>query len=181
MNLTFSELSLVLLVGPAGCGKSTFARRHFRPTEVVSSDFFRGLVCDDENNQAASRDAFELLHEVVARRLAWRRFTVVDATNLQRHALQLGPDAGSVERVERTGTQGRPGDARQQGEHAVDVHRVGLDQPMAEKMKPEIDVVHVDGLVGQGHDLRPDRHDLDLPNVVPVGVAGEVIGGMAGQ
>ncbi len=83
MKLTFSELTLVLLVGPAGCGKSTFARRHFRPTEVVSSDFFRGLVCDDENNQAASRDAFELVHEVVARRLAWRRFTVVDATNLQ--------------------------------------------------------------------------------------------------
>jgi protein phosphatase len=83
MNLTIPELSLVLLVGPSGCGKSTFARRHFRPSEVISSDFFRGMVCDDEGEQAASKDAFELLHQVVARRLAWKRFTVVDATNLQ--------------------------------------------------------------------------------------------------
>src|SRR5215475_3279481 len=86
MKLTVPELSLVLLVGPSGCGKSTFARKHFRPTEVVSSDYFRGVVCDDEGNQAASRDAFELLHEAVARRLKWRRLTVVDATNVQADA-----------------------------------------------------------------------------------------------
>src|SRR5262249_37784671 len=72
--------------GPSGCGKSTFARKHFRPTEVVSSDFFRGVVCDDEGNQAASRDAFDLVHEAVARRLKWRRLTVVDATNVQADA-----------------------------------------------------------------------------------------------
>jgi protein phosphatase len=83
VKLTIPELSLVLLVGPSGCGKSTFARKHFLPTEVLSSDFFRGLVCDDEGNQACSRDAFELLHAAVARRLAWKRVTVVDATNLQ--------------------------------------------------------------------------------------------------
>src|SRR5262249_49421465 len=83
MKLTIPELSLVLLVGPSGSGKSTFARKHFRPTEVVSSDFFRGLVCDDTGNQAASRDAFELVHLTVAKRLAWGRFTVVDATNVQ--------------------------------------------------------------------------------------------------
>jgi protein phosphatase len=82
MLLTFPELSLVLLVGPSGCGKSTFARRHFRPTEIVSSDHYRGVVCDDEANQEASKDAFDLLHQVVARRLEWMRFTVVDATNL---------------------------------------------------------------------------------------------------
>jgi protein phosphatase len=86
MQLTIPELSLVLLVGPSGCGKSTFARRHFRPTEVLSSDFFRGLVCDDETNQAASAPAFELLHQTAARRLAWRRFTVVDATNVRAEA-----------------------------------------------------------------------------------------------
>jgi protein phosphatase len=83
MKLTIPELSLVLLVGPSGCGKSTFARRHFRPTEVLSSDYFRGLVCDDEQNQAASRPAFDLLHQVAAKRLEWRRFTVIDATNVQ--------------------------------------------------------------------------------------------------
>jgi polynucleotide kinase-phosphatase len=83
MKLTLPELSLVLLVGPTGCGKSTFARKHFRPTEVVSSDFFRAMVSDDENNQAASKDAFELLHLAAAKRLAGRRFTVIDATNVQ--------------------------------------------------------------------------------------------------
>jgi polynucleotide kinase-phosphatase len=83
MKLTVPELSLVVLVGPSGSGKSTFARKHFRPTEVLSSDFFRGLVSDDEGNQSANKDAFELLHQAVAKRLAWRRLTVVDATNLQ--------------------------------------------------------------------------------------------------
>src|SRR4051794_25809454 len=86
VRLVLPESSLVLLVGPSGCGKSTFARRRFAPTEVVSSDHYRAVVCDDATNQAASRDAFAILHEVVACRLAWRRFTVVDATNLKAEA-----------------------------------------------------------------------------------------------
>jgi protein phosphatase len=86
MKITVPELCLVALVGPSGSGKSTFARRHFRPTEVLSSDFFRGLVADDENDQSASKDAFELLHAVAARRLARRRFTVIDATNVKPEA-----------------------------------------------------------------------------------------------
>lgn len=86
MKLNIPELSLVLLIGPSGCGKSTFARRHFAPTEVVSSDRIRGMVCDDEASQAVSQDAFELLHDLVARRLKWRRFTVVDATNVKAEA-----------------------------------------------------------------------------------------------
>ena len=85
-RLVLPESSLVLLVGPSGCGKSTFARQRFLPTEVVSSDHFRAVVCDDEGNQAASQDAFTLIHEVVACRLAWRRFTVIDATNLKAEA-----------------------------------------------------------------------------------------------
>ena len=83
MNLCLPELALVLLVGPSGSGKSTFARRHFKPTEILSSDFCRGLVRDNENDQAASRDAFDVLHLVAARRLTAGRLTVVDATNLQ--------------------------------------------------------------------------------------------------
>src|SRR4051794_26344754 len=83
MRISIPELSLVLLVGPSGCGKSTFARRHFRPTEIVSSDHYRAVVTDDESAQHASRDAFELVHHVVEKRLLWRRFTVVDATNLK--------------------------------------------------------------------------------------------------
>lgn len=86
MKLILPELSLVALVGPSGCGKSTFARKHFRPTEILSSDFFRALVSDDENNQAASKDAFELLYAAVAKRLSRRLLTVIDATNLQRAA-----------------------------------------------------------------------------------------------
>ena len=69
MNITIPELSLVVLIGPSGCGKSSFARAHFKPTEVLSSDFCRGLVSDDENAQAATKDAFEVLHFVARRDL----------------------------------------------------------------------------------------------------------------
>jgi protein phosphatase len=83
MRLTIPELSLVVLVGPSGAGKSTFARRHFRPTEILSSDACRGLVCDDENDQAATGDAFAVLHFIAERRLVAGRLTVVDATSVQ--------------------------------------------------------------------------------------------------
>ncbi|WP_335939230.1 polynucleotide kinase-phosphatase [Streptomyces sp. PTD5-9] len=83
ITLPVTDLSLVVLVGASGSGKSTFARRHFRPTQVVSSDFCRGLVADDENDQSASRDAFDVLHTIVGKRLAAGRLTVVDATNVQ--------------------------------------------------------------------------------------------------
>jgi protein phosphatase len=86
MNIKIPKLSLVVLIGPSGSGKSTFARKHFLPTEVLSSDFCRGLVCDDENDQAATTDAFELLHYVAAKRLARGRIVVVDATNVQPEA-----------------------------------------------------------------------------------------------
>ncbi|MFE6483313.1 polynucleotide kinase-phosphatase [Streptomyces sp. NPDC057757] len=81
--LPVTDLSLVVLVGASGSGKSTFARRHFRPTEVISSDFCRGLVADDENDQSASGDAFDVLHYIAGKRLAAGRRTVVDATNVQ--------------------------------------------------------------------------------------------------
>src|SRR5689334_3772056 len=77
-------MALVVLIGASGSGKSTFAARHFAPTQVLSSDSFRGLVADDENDQAASRDAFEALHFVAGKRLTAGRVTVVDATNVQR-------------------------------------------------------------------------------------------------
>ncbi|WP_413103630.1 polynucleotide kinase-phosphatase [Streptomyces sp. Inha503] len=77
------DLSLVVLVGTTGSGKSTFAGRHFRPTQVVSSDVCRGLVADDENDQSATPDAFDLLHYIAGKRLAAGRLTVVDATNVR--------------------------------------------------------------------------------------------------
>ena len=85
-TITIPELALVVLVGPSGCGKSTFARKHFKQTEVLSSDFCRALVSDDENNQAATKDAFEVLHFIAAKRLAAGKLTVVDATNVQPEA-----------------------------------------------------------------------------------------------
>jgi len=83
MRLIVPEYSLVVLVGTSGSGKSTFARRHFAPTEVLSSDFCRGLVSDDENDQTATADAFAVLQFVASRRLARGRLVVVDATNVQ--------------------------------------------------------------------------------------------------
>ncbi|MFE6183234.1 polynucleotide kinase-phosphatase [Streptomyces sp. NPDC056465] len=82
-TLPVTDLSLVVLVGASGSGKSTFARKNFKPTEIISSDFCRGLVADDENDQSASRDAFDVLHYIAGKRLAAGRLTVVDATNVQ--------------------------------------------------------------------------------------------------
>jgi protein phosphatase len=81
-TLSIPELALVLLVGASGSGKSTFAHRHFRTTEILSSDFFRGMVADDETDQSATGDAFDVLHYVLDKRLGAGRLTVVDATNV---------------------------------------------------------------------------------------------------
>src|ERR1041385_7710937 len=86
MHIPIPNLSLVVLIGPSGSGKSTFARKHFLPTEVLSSDACRGMVGDDENDQAVTKDAFEVLHYIAGKRLARGRLTVVDATNVQPEA-----------------------------------------------------------------------------------------------
>ena len=83
MNIAVPELCLIALVGPSGSGKSVFASRHFRPTEVVSSNACRAMVSDDANDQAATPDAFALLNFIAATRLRAGRLTVIDATNVQ--------------------------------------------------------------------------------------------------
>lgn len=83
MEIKIPKLCLVVLIGASGCGKSTFAKKHFLPTEVVSSDYCRALVCDDENNQRATPAAFEVLNLITRKRLAVGRLTVIDATNVQ--------------------------------------------------------------------------------------------------
>src|ERR1700733_15297096 len=82
-TIEIPELALVALVGASGSGKSTFARSHFLPTEILSSDFFRGLVSDDENDQASTHDAFDALYYILEKRLARGKLTVVDATNVR--------------------------------------------------------------------------------------------------
>ncbi|GAB3588776.1 polynucleotide kinase-phosphatase [Hymenobacter daeguensis] len=137
-TLKVPELSLILLIGSTGAGKSTFARRLFKPTEIVSSDACRGLVADDENDQSASKDAFELLHYLVAKRLKRGLLTVVDATNVQEegrkplvalarqyHVLPVAivldvPDAVAQERNAQ-----RP-DRRHLGRHVIASHRQQL-------------------------------------------------------
>ena len=86
MKITIPELCLVALVGPSGSGKSHFASRHFKPTEVVSSDACRAMVADDANDQEATPDAFALLNFIAATRLRAGRLTVIDATSVQPEA-----------------------------------------------------------------------------------------------
>lgn len=86
IELVVPDPSLVVLVAAAGAGKSTFAARHFDPAEVLSSDAFRARIAGDEADQRVTRAAFRLLHRELERRLAGRRLTVVDATNVERSA-----------------------------------------------------------------------------------------------
>ncbi len=82
-SIEVPELGLVVLCGASGSGKSTFARRHFAETEIVSSDRCRALVGDDDTDQSVTSAAFELLHTIVDKRLELGRLSVVDATNVK--------------------------------------------------------------------------------------------------
>ena len=84
MKIAIPDFALVVLVGPTGSGKSSFARKHFLQTEIVSSDRCRALVSDDETSQDATGDAFDLLHHWAGLRLKRRKLTVIDATCVQR-------------------------------------------------------------------------------------------------
>lgn len=85
-EISVPDLSLVVLVGASGSGKSTFAATHFGRFETISSDFCRGLVSNDESSQEATAAAFEVLEHIVGARLDAGLLTVVDATNVQPHA-----------------------------------------------------------------------------------------------
>jgi protein phosphatase len=101
-EIVIADPSLVVLVGAAGAGKSTFAARHFAEGEVLSSDRFRAIVSGDEADQSATRAAFGRLHRELARRLANRRLTVVDATSVEpsaRRALLVRARAAGVPAV----------------------------------------------------------------------------------
>lgn len=98
MRLSVSDPSLVILCGPAGSGKSSFAGRHFPPTAIVSSDACRAMISDDPSNMAVSAGAFALFHQIIQERLRHRKLTVADSTALQADARRtlrrLGRRAG---------------------------------------------------------------------------------------
>lgn len=81
--IAIPDFCLVVLIGATGAGKSTFARRHFKTTEIISSDYARGLITDNENDQSISADAFDLVAAIAEKRLKHRRLAVVDATNVR--------------------------------------------------------------------------------------------------
>lgn len=88
MKLTIPDPALILLIGTSGSGKSTFARKHFQPTEILSSDQLRGWLADDERDQSVNADVFAVLHLIAAKRLGLGKLTVIDATNVQAEARQ---------------------------------------------------------------------------------------------
>jgi protein phosphatase len=154
VRLEVPELSLVLLVGASGSGKSTFARTHFLPTEVLSSDFCRGLVSDDENDQAATGPAFEVLRFVAAKRMEAGRLTVVDATNVKRedraplvalarayHFLPVALVFNLPERLCQDRNQGRPD--RDFGPHVVRNQTRELRRSLRSLRKEGFRQVHV--------------------------------------
>jgi protein phosphatase len=141
MTVHVPEMSLIVLIGASGSGKSTFASRHFLPTEVISSDWCRGAVSDDEASMDATNDAFALLHTMLDIRLRRGRLTVVDATNVQAHGraslLKLAKehDVPAVavvfalpESVCHERNSGRPG--RDFGPHVVRNHTRDLRQSL---------------------------------------------------
>ncbi|KFU82676.1 polynucleotide kinase-phosphatase [Amycolatopsis lurida] len=181
MKLTIPDMSLVVLVGASGSGKSTFARTHFAPTQVLSSDYFRGLVADDENDQSASAAAFDVLHYVAAKRLEAGRITVIDATNVQRASraslLKLAkehdvlPTAIVLDlpvKVCHERNEARPD--RDFGEHVVRRQRGELHRSLKSLEREGFRRVHVlrsDAEVAEAEivvePLRNDRRDLTGP------------------
>lgn len=89
-HIEIPDFCLIVLMGSTGAGKPSFAVSHFLPTEVIGSDWARGRVADDETDQAATADAFALVHAMAALRLKNRRLTVIDATNVRREAQAVG-------------------------------------------------------------------------------------------
>lgn len=154
MEIRIPELALVVLVGTSGSGKSTFARKHFLRTEIISSDYCRGLVADDENDQAATKDAFEVLQFIAAKRLAAGRLTVIDATNTQPearrplielarrfHCLPVALVLDIPERICHDRNRARPD--RDFGEHVVRNQRLQLRRSLGNLQREGFRHVHV--------------------------------------
>ena len=180
-QIAVPEFSMIVLIGASGSGKSTFARRHFRPTEVVSSDTCRGLVADDENDQAATPDAFALLQTILELRLKGRRLVVVDATNVRPedrkklvaiarrfHALSVAIVLDAGEDVCRSRNAGRP--ERAFGPHVVRNQMAALRRGLRGLVREGFRQVHhlksvdeIDGAAVSRQRLWTDRRDEGGP------------------
>ena len=95
--ITLPQRTLIVLCGPAGAGKSTFARKFVdlhraqgcKQTSIVSSDYCRAMICDDETNQQVNRDTFDLFYYIIRKRLFLGRLTIADSTALQANARHI--------------------------------------------------------------------------------------------
>jgi protein phosphatase len=154
MEIRIPELALVVLIGPSGSGKSTFARAHFKATEIISSDACRGMVSDDENSQAATKDAFEVLRFIAAARLRRGNLTVIDATSVQPearkslialarefHCLPVALVLDMPERLCRDRNRDRPD--RNFGEHVIRNQRAQLHKSLRGLNREGFRHVHV--------------------------------------
>jgi len=141
MQIKIPELSLVILIGASGSGKSNFAQKQFKPTEILSSDYCRALVADDESDQSVTQEAFEILHFIAAKRLATGKLTVIDATNVKSedrksllalareyHVLSAALVFNLPERLCHERNQQRPN--RQFGPHVVHQQRTDLKRSL---------------------------------------------------
>ncbi|MCL2859535.1 MAG: polynucleotide kinase-phosphatase [Oscillospiraceae bacterium] len=154
MRIEIPKLSVVAMIGASGSGKSTFAKKYFKSTEILSSDYFRGLVSDDENNQGVSKAAFETLYYVAEKRLEARKLVVIDATNVQKNdrsqivelarkfnvlpvAIVLNtPDTVCIERNSNR-------EDRQFGEHVIKRHCMNLKKSLRHLRKEGFRYIYI--------------------------------------
>jgi predicted kinase len=171
LKLSLSERTLIVLCGPAGCGKSTFVHRLVQehnqqglvPTMIVSSDYCRTLVSDDENNQQVNRDAFDLFHYIIHKRMFQNRLTIADSTALQpvaRHRLlalaqqhQYATCLLVFNASPETCLQRDSGRARMVGEQVITYHMSLLQQALRDIPNENWDQVHILGEQDAGVEL----------------------------
>lgn len=140
-KISIPDFALVVLIGATGSGKSSFARKHFLETEIVSSDACRAIVSDDETDLAATGDAFDLLNYTASIRLKRRLMTVIDATSVKRedraklvqlarkyHALPVALVLDIDPKICHERNQSRPN--RDFGEHVARNHSKALRRGM---------------------------------------------------